>query len=176
MLTIALYILGGIVLLILLIGFTSPQVAKMERSVTINSTPEKIWPYLNNLKAFVDNWSPWTEKDPNAVHDYNDIAEGVGAYYSWKGEPKKIGEGAMEIKTSEAMELVKVHLQFKGRGDAMAGWIIRDNGDGTTMVTWDFESDNGMNPISRIFGRMMDKLLGPDYQNGLNKLKSVCEA
>ena len=110
------------------------------------------------------------------MHEYNDVSEGVGAYYSWKGEPKKVGEGSMEIKTSEAMELVKVYLQFKGRGDAMAGWIVRDNGDGTTMVTWDFESDNGMNPISRIFGRMMDKFLGPDYQNGLNKLKSVCES
>jgi hypothetical protein len=44
------------------------------------------------------------------------------------------------------------------------------------MVTWDFESDNGLNPMSRIFGKMMDKFLGPDYQNGLNKLKTVCEA
>lgn len=175
MLTIALYILGGIILLVVLIGFTSPQIAKMERSVLIKSTPDKIWPYLNNLKNFVDNWSPWTEKDPNAEHQYNEIAEGVGAFYSWKGVPKKIGEGTMEIKTSEPMELVKVHLEFKGRGAAMAGWIIRDNGDGTSMVTWDFESDNGMNPISRIFGRMMDKFLGPDYQNGLNKLKTVCE-
>ena len=120
-LTIVLYILGGIVLLILLIGFTSPQIAKTERSVTINSRPEKIWPYLNNLKAFVDNWSPWTEKDPNAAHDYNDIAEGVGAHYAWKREPKKIGEGSIEIKTSEPMELVKVSLQFKGRGEATAG-------------------------------------------------------
>jgi carbon monoxide dehydrogenase subunit G len=175
MLTIALYIIGGLLLLILLIGFTSPQVAKMERSVTIKATPDKIWPYLNNLKSFVDNWSPWTVKDPNANHNYNDIEAGVGALYTWKGEPKKVGEGSMEIKTSEPMELVKVLLQFKGRGDAMAGWIIRDNGDGTTMVTWDFESDNGMNPISRIFGRMMDKFLGPDYQNGLNKLKAICE-
>jgi len=175
MLTIVLYVLGGIVLLVLLIGFASPQVAKMERSVTIKATPEKIWPYLNNLKLFVDNWSPWTEKDPDAAHEYNDISEGVGSFYSWKGAPKKVGEGTMEIKTSEPLELVKVHLQFKGRGDALAGWIIRDNGDGTTMVTWDFESDNGMNPISRIFGRMMDKYLGPDYQKGLEKLKVVCE-
>jgi len=176
MLTTILYILGGIVLLILLIGFTSPRIAKMERSVTINASPDKIWPYLNNLKMFVDNWSPWTEKDPEATHTYNDIDEGVGAHYAWKGAPKKVGEGSMEIKTSEPMELVQVYLQFKGKGDAMAGWVVRDNGDGSTMITWDFESDNGMNPMSRIFGRMMDKFLGPDYQKGLNKLKTVCEA
>ncbi len=174
-LTIILIIVGAIVFLVLLIGFTSPRIAKMERSVNIKASVDTIWPYLNNLKMFVDNWSPWTEKDPNAVHKYNDIAEGVGAHYSWKGEPKKVGEGSMEIKTSEDMNLVKVHLEFKGRGDAMAGWVLRDNGDGTCQVTWDFESDNGMNPMARIFGRMMDKFLGPDYENGLNKLKTVCE-
>ncbi len=176
MITIILYSFAGIVVLILLIGFASPRVAKMERSTTINASPEKIWPYLNNLRSFVENWSPWTEKDPNAEHVYNDISEGVGAHYSWKGEKKKVGEGSMEIKTSEPMNLIKVHLEFKGRGDAMAGWILRDNGDGSCQVTWDFESDNGMNPMARLFGRMMDKFLGPDYENGLSKLKAVCEA
>ena len=175
-LTIIALSVGGLILLILLMGFSSPRIAKMERSVLINASAQTIWPYLNNLKLFVDNWSPWTEKDLNALHTYNNIEAGVGAHYSWKGESKKVGEGSMEIKVSEPMELVQVELKFKGRGDALAAWIIRDNGDGTCMVTWDFETDNGMNPIGRIFGRMMDKFLGPDYQNGLNKLKEVCEA
>ena len=175
MLTTILYIIGGLVLLVLLLGFTSPRVATLEKSIIINATPEKIWPYINNLKMFVDNWSPWTEKDPNAKHEYNDIAEGVGAHYAWKGEPKKVGEGEMEIKTSEPMNLVKAELKFKGRGDALCGWILRDNGDGSCQVTWDFEADNGMNPMGRFFGRFMDKFLGPDYETGLKKLKEVCE-
>lgn len=175
MLEIILIVIGAIVLLVLLIGFTSPRIAKMDRSIEINASADKVFPYLNNLRLFVDNWSPWTEKDPDAEHKYNDIAEGEGAFYSWKGAPKKVGEGSMKIVKSEENKHVKTLLSFKGRGDAYAGWHIRETGNGIE-VTWDFEADNGMNPIGRIFGRMMDKFLGPDYENGLKKLKEVAES
>ncbi len=173
-LTIILLVIGGIVLLVLLIGFTSPRLATMERSVVINASADKVFPYLNNLKTFVDTWSPWTEKDPSAAHEYNDIASGEGAFYSWKGEKKKVGEGNMKIIKSVENKQVQTMLFFKGQGEAKAGWTIVENGDGV-KVTWDFESDNGMNPIGRIFGRFMDKFLGPDYENGLNKLKKEVE-
>ena len=174
MIMIFLYIFGGIVVLFLLVGFTSPRYARMNRTIQINASAEQVFPYLNNLKTFVDTWSPWTEKDPNAAHEYNDIAEGQGAFYSWKGEPKKVGEGSMKILESETNKHVKTHLSFKGRGDAQAGWTIAESGDGV-KVTWDFESDNGMNPMGRFFGRFMDKFLGPDYEAGLNNLKKVVE-
>ena len=173
-LEIILIVVGAIVLLILFVGYTSPRKAIMERSVMINASAETVFPYLNSLKTFVDNWSPWTEKDPNAVHEYNDIASGEGAGYSWKGEPKKVGEGSMKIIKCIENKHVRTLLHFKGRGDAYAGWHISESGDGV-KVTWDFESDNGMNPMARIFGRFMDKFLGPDYENGLNKLKKVVE-
>lgn len=170
----AVYIIGGIIVLFLLFAYTSPRYARMNRSVQIDASADKVFPYLNNLKTFVDEWSPWTEKDPNAAHEYNEIAEGKGAFYSWKGEPKKVGEGSMKIIESEENQYVKTHLFFKGRGDAYASWIVKEAGNGVS-VTWDFESDNGMNPMGRIFGRFMDKFLGPDYQNGLDKLKKVIE-
>lgn len=173
-LTIILIVIGAIVLLVLLIGFASPRKATMERSIIINASIDKVFPYLSSLKTFVDTWSPWTEKDPNAVHEFNDIPSGVGAFYSWKGEKKKVGEGSMKIIEFEENKRVRTLLHFKGQGEAYAGWTITENGDGV-KVTWDFESDNGMNPIGRIFGRFMDKFLGPDYQSGLDKLKKVAE-
>jgi len=172
---IALYVLGGLVALVLLVGFTSPRVARLKRSIEFAAAPGKVFPYLNNLRRFVEQWSPWSEKDPAAKHVFNEVAEGVGAGYSWVGEPKKVGSGSMEIRESEPDRRVKTHLSFKGRGEADAGWTIEDLGGGRVRVTWDFEADNGMNPIGRIFGRMMDKFLGPDYEKGLAKLKSLCE-
>ncbi len=175
MLTIILSIVGGLILILLLIGFTSPRIATMERSILINASDKEIFPYLNNLKTFVDHWSPWTEKDLNAKHEYNDVSEGVGAHYSWKGEPKKVSEGSMEIIESDVDSRIKTLLNFKGRGSAFATWTIKKEGE-YSKVTWGFESDNGMNPVSRIFGRFMDKFLGPDYEKGLSKLKEVVES
>lgn len=176
---IVLYVLlglvGTLVLVVIIMGFTSPRVARVKRSIEIAATPEKVFPHLNNLKSFVDGWSPWTGKDPAATHSYGGPAEGVGATYAWKGDPKKVGTGSMEIRASEPGRRVSTHLVFQGRGEAEAGWTIEDLGGGKARVTWDFEADNGYSPLARIFGRMMDRFLGPDYEQGLAKLKSLCE-
>ena len=174
-LLIVLWVVGGLLALVLVIGFTSPRVALLKRSIEIAAAPDQVFPHLNDLRRFVDEWSPWTEKDPAAKHVYGEKTEGVGARYSWEGDPKKVGSGSMEIRESESGRRVKTHLSFKGRGEADAGWTIEDLGGGRVRVTWDFEADNGMNPIGRIFGRMMDRFLGPDYEKGLAKLKAVCE-
>lgn len=167
--------LGLLVAFVLGFGFASPRVARMKRSIEIAAPPEKIWPNLNNLRNFVERWSPWSEKDPQAKHAFNEIAEGVGATFSWIGDPKKSGEGTMKITRSEPMTRVVSHLAFKGRGEADAGWTLEDLGGGRSRVTWDFEADNGMNPLARIFGRLIEKFLGPDYEQGLAKLKSISE-
>ncbi len=167
--------LGALVVLVILAGFLSPRKAFVQRSLEIDASPDRVFPYLNNLRNFVDHWSPWTEKDPQAKHEYNEIAEGAGARYAWTGHPKKVGTGSMEIRESEPGKRVKTFLQFKGRGEAFASWHVQDLGSGRTRVTWDFEADNGWNPVSRIFGLLMDRFLGPDYEKGLSKLKSVCE-
>lgn len=168
-------VVGVLVFLVLVVGFSSPRFARMKRSIEIAAPPEKVWPELNNLRNFVDHWSPWTPKDPAARHVYEGPAEGVGATYSWTGDPKKVGTGTMKVTESEPKRRVKTHLAFKGRGEADAGWTLEDLGGGRSRVTWDFEADNGHNPVARIFGRLMDKFLGPDYEQGLARLKAVCE-
>jgi uncharacterized protein YndB with AHSA1/START domain len=166
---------GVLVLAVLVVGFTSPRMARMKRSIEIKAPPTQVFPYLNRLKKFVDHWSPWTAKDPQAKHEYNDVAEGVGARYSWTGDPKKVGTGSMEIRESEPGKRVKTFLRFKGRGEAWAAWVLEDLGNGSSRLTWDFEADHGNNPIARIFGRLIEKFLSPDYEQGLAKLKSICE-
>ncbi len=117
---------------------------------------------------------PWTEKDLNAKHEYNNITEGAGALYTWVGDKKSVGEGSMEILES-SINRVKSKLEFKGRGVSSATVHITPINESSCKVTWDFEADNKNNPIARIFGRMMDKFLGPDYEKGLSKLKNFCE-
>jgi len=168
-------VVGTIALLVLVVGFASPRVARFKKSTEIAAPPAKVFPYLNSVKRFSDEWSPWTGKDPAAKHTFSGPAEGVGARHAWEGDPKKVGSGTMEITESVPDQRVKAHLAFKGRGEADAGWTLEDLGGGRSRVTWDFEADNRNNPIARIFGRLMEKFIGPDYEKGLAKLKSICE-
>lgn len=165
----------SLVLLVIVYGFTRPRMAKISRSAVVKATPDVVFPYLESLKMFVENWSPWTDKDPNAVHEYNDIEKGEGAAYSWKGAPKKVGEGSMKITKVIELEEVHTDLEFKGRGKAKAIFYLEPVDDDRAEVIWTFESDNGNNPIGRIFGAMMDRFLGPDYEKGLNNLRNIFE-
>lgn len=168
--------IGTIAFILIIVGYLSPRITTMSRSININASASKVFPYLNNLQSFVNNWSPWTEKDPNMEQKFNQLDSGVGAEYSWKGEPKKVGEGYMKIIESSQNKEVKTEVHFKGRGMAHVNWTIKEIDDNQIKVTWGFQSDNGTNPIARLFGRMIEKFLGPDYENGLNKLKKVVEA
>ena len=42
--------------------------------------------------------------------------------------------------------------------------------DSVTNVKWVMEGDMGNNPIKKYFGLMMDKMMGPDFENGLKNL------
>jgi len=167
--------IGGLVLLILIFGFLSPRHAYMDRSIEINSSPEKAFEQMIDLKKFVFNWSPWTEMDPTAEQKFSGNEIGVGSIYKWKGDKKKVGSGSMEIISMEVNKNVVSKLAFDGRGNSEVTFHIHDNKNGTIKVIWDFKADNGFNPFARIFGRMMDKFLGPDYEKGLKKLKDYCE-
>lgn len=168
-------VLFGLALIVVIIGLMMPRKASVKREVVIKSDKETVFSYANSLKKFVESWSPWTEKDPDMETVFEGPDEGVGAVYNWKGDPKKVGYGTMKIISSEEPNKVVSFLSFGGRGDAEVSLIIEEKSANEVKVTWDFSADNGYNPIGRIFGSMMDKFLGPDFEYGLKKLKQVCE-
>jgi hypothetical protein len=175
---ILLYILIGFLslfLLIVIIGFLSPRNVKVTRSLKMKSSPEAAFGQMVDLKAFVANWSPWAEKDPEAINTFSGAEQGVGAVFEWKGHPKKVGQGRMEVTSVKPYTEVLSSLEFTGRGKATAVFHIEDLGNGEILVQWGFEADNGMNPAARIFGRFMDKLMGPDFEHGLKKLQNTIE-
>jgi hypothetical protein len=43
-------------------------------------------------------------------------------------------------------------------------------------VLWGFDAEHGMNPLARWFGLLFDRMIGPDFEQGLAKLKTVMEA
>lgn len=167
--------LFGLALIVLIFGMTKPRMAEMSRETVIEASAESIFSYANNLKKFVQYWSPWTDKDPEMETIFEGEEEGIGAIYKWKGHPKKVGFGTMRITKVEEPNLVVSFLSFGGRGDAEVSVIIENIEENKTKVIWAYSSDSGSNPIARIFGSMMDKFLGPDFELGLKKLKEISE-
>lgn len=168
--------LGFVLLLVLIFGFLSPRYTRVERSIEIKANDEKIFEEMINLKNFVHHWSPWTPKDPEMKMEFKGAERGIGALYFWEGDRKKVGKGSMEIISVDRGRRVSLHIKFDGMGEADVSWMLTNMEDKKVKVTWDFYSDNKNNPIARIFGRMMDKWMGPDFEFGLKRLKDHCES
>jgi len=94
---------------------------------------------------------------------------------SWSSEKPDVGQGSQEIIESVPESLVRTRLDFGEMGDANAFFELEARGEDKTHLVWGFKSDLGMNPVSRYFGLMFERWIGPDYEQGLAKLKSIAE-
>src|ERR1051326_1899822 len=162
-----------LVLIIVAVGFLSPRHVQVERSLTMKAPQEIVHAQINNLKNW-NKWSPWYKLDTTMKMEYNDIEAGTGASFKWDSQNKNVGKGDMTI-TASAKDSISTAMNFMEHGTATAKFILTKENDGT-KVSWIMESDMGNNPIGRIFGLFMDKMVGKDFENGLANLKTVSEA
>ncbi|MCI0658686.1 MAG: GyrI-like domain-containing protein, partial [Acidobacteria bacterium] len=108
-------------------------------------------------------------------YDFGGPTRGVGARMTWKGDASTIGSGSQEIVESRPYEQVKSSLVFGSHGVVTAQFTLTPEGS-RTRITWGMDTDLGMNPVSRYFGLMLEKMVGPDYEKGLWGLKRLAES
>ncbi|MBP3983083.1 SRPBCC family protein [Pseudoxanthomonas helianthi] len=163
------FVVGGLVL---------PASTHVERSVAIARPPAEVFAVLNSFQRF-NEWSPWAGLDPQAQYSYEGPASGAGAKMRWTSQKPEVGSGAQTILESVPDSKVVVDLDFGSQGKAIATYTIVAGGAGS-RVTWGFDSKPSDNLLERWlgawFGLLMDKLIGPDFERGLAKLKQVLES
>ena len=170
-------IITGIIILIVVavaVAYLLPRHVSAERDIVIEAEPEKIFPLVNDLKAF-NEWSPWTKIDPDMKINYSGPESGVGQKSEWQSHHRSVGNGSQQIVASQKNKRVETVLDFGSQGMASAMFELVPDGD-STKVIWRFRSDLGMNPVSRYFGLMIDDWVGADYEKGLVSLKTRVEA
>jgi len=171
-----LYVIIGICALYLILCFFGPSKIKVERSIDIKtSSVEDLQHKLADLKFFHDTWSPFTRRDPNMKVTYTGLCCESGSTYRWESELDSAGKGTITFNKFTP-DSVLMTLNFDGMGDNELYYITKPSNDGNINVTWGVIFDIGF------FGRVpmmfinMDKMIGPDYQRGLAKLKQEIES
>ena len=170
--TIALAILL-IVAAVLIYAATKPDTFRIERSISIRATPDRIVPLIDNMHNF-GLWSPYEKMDPAMNRTFSGASSGKGAVYAWKGN-NKIGEGRMEvIDSSQSKVSIKLDF-FKPFGaHNTADFTLVPSADGT-VVTW------AMYGPSPYFSKLMttffsmDRMVGGQFEEGLVNLKALAE-
>lgn len=163
-----------VVVLLVLIGFLLPARAHVERSTTIEAPAAAVFALVDGFRSF-NKWSPWAERDPETEYLFEGPDSGVGAKMSWASQNPQVGTGFQEVTVSEPPERVRTHLDFGSQGTAEAFFELEPVDSGTA-VTWGFDTEFGMNLVSRYMGLMFDNWIGADYEAGLAKLKALAES
>jgi hypothetical protein len=164
----------GILVGILIIAATRPDEFRVERSISINAPADKIFPLMNDLRAF-SIWSPYEKLDPAMKRSYSGPASGVGAVYEWEGN-KNVGHGRMEITHATPPTSVLIQLDFFSPFEAhnTAAFTLKPEGDSTT-VTWAmFGPAPYMSKVMSLFFSM-DSMVGTQFEEGLTNLKQLAE-
>lgn len=159
---------------VLIYAATKPDTFQVERSARIKAPPEKIFPLINDLRAF-NRWSPFEKKDPAMKRSYSGPESGKGAVYEWDGN-SNIGKGRLTIADTSPPSKVRINLDMTDPFDAhnIVEFTLEPQGD-STNVTWAMQ---GKIPymakiVHVVFN--MDKMVGDDFEVGLANLKAIAE-
>lgn len=163
-----------VIAVILFLASIKPDTFRVERSISIHATPEKVFPHINDLRSWAD-WSAWEKLDATMKKTYSASTVGKGATYEWQGN-KKVGHGRMEITESLAPEKIVIKLDFFVPFEAhnLTELSLRNEG-GQSYVTWVM---TGPSPfVSKLMGVFfsMDQMIGKDFESGLSNLKTIAE-
>ncbi|HVY69409.1 MAG TPA: SRPBCC family protein [Verrucomicrobiae bacterium] len=165
-------VIVAVVLLLVLLAAAAvflPGHYKVERSVTIPAKAPGIFADINNLRKWPE-WVAWTtNRYPEMKVEFAGPPSGVGATYKWSG--KSSGQGSLRITKSTRDQSVAYDLSFENGKYLSTGTITLEPRKDGTLVTWVNEGDLNRDPVSRYFGQFMDKMMGPDFEAGLENLR-----
>lgn len=162
------------VAVILIYAATRPDSFRIERSISIKTPPEKIFPLINGFRQW-EAWSPWEKVDPAVKRSYSGADSGKGAVYAWQGN-KDIGQGRMEIIESTPSSNVVIKIDFLKPFEAhnTIEFRLERQGDAVKVT----QAMYGPSPfLSKLMGLFcsMDKMVGKKFEEGLTSLKSIVE-
>lgn len=168
--------LASIVALLLIIALFVPKEIVYEKSITINAPIEVVWENVSSLKAMND-WNPWSAKDPNMKQSLTGVDGTIGARHSWESDVKDVGKGYQEITKINPPDYIETALKFYDPYESEAiGYIKLDQkAANEIVVTWGFTSTMPY-PFNLMSLTMnMEEMMGDDWNKGLERLKFLCE-
>ena len=163
-------------LLILIIGACTyvavqPNNYEVVRTRVIKAPAAVIYNNVIEFKNW-EAWSSWIEKNPDTKITYPEQTKGIGGHYSWEDDD---GVGNMKTIAATPPTFIEQTMQFEDFEPSKITWNLEPNEQGETKTTWTMKGENV--PFSfklfAVFSGGFDKMIGPDFERGLEKLDSV---
>ena len=151
-----------------------PDNFRIERRMMVDVPPMEVFAQVNDFHKWED-WSPWAKLDPDATVAFEGPRAGQGAVFKWAGNDR-IGQGTMTLVANKPGEFIRIDVEFVKpfEGKSTSEFTFRPQGD-RTQVTW--ASYGPMTYLTKAICLVMsmEKVLGPDMESGLVRMKAVAE-
>ena len=152
-----------------------PREPEVSRSIDIAAPRAAVFPLVADLRH-LPAWSPQLAADPGVAVIYTGPLDGVGQTMTWESKLPQVGSGVETITAVAPDATVEMSVRRAGQKATAAWFHLVEKGAGQTTVVWGFRTDLGFNPLSRYRGLAIDGVVGPDYERGLARLKTLAEA
>ncbi len=153
------------------VGLFLPSTFEIEKSVVIRAAPERIHQFTGDLTRWPE-WTPWLNEDPSLVVTIGDQTSGVGASQVWTGDSS---DGELALTRCDPDWGIAYTMAFNKKTYTSTGSLEYNPVAGGTQVVWKMIGDNGNNIMARYFAGLMPSLIGPQFEEGLARLKLVTE-
>jgi hypothetical protein len=156
---------------------TRPDTFRIERSIRIAAPIVQVAELIDDFHEW-GKWSPWEHIDPTMQRTFSGNEAGVGAVYEWTGTGK-VGAGRMEIvemRSGSERGVITIKLDFfkPFKASNTAEFLMTPSADGTDLSWAMFGSSPFMSKLMGVF-MDMDKMIGKDFEAGLQSLKKNAE-
>lgn len=150
----------------LAVGFLLPGTWSAERTVTLASPPDVVFPLVDAPEA----WRLWTAW-PDSGLVTEGPQRGVGARLTWNDA--ELGDGSFEIVAADAPRSVRYRVDVQGGSMHTDGTFLLEPDGSGTRVTWREEGDFGRNPLMGYWARLMSRAQGKELDKALLRLDSL---
>ncbi|WP_010135145.1 SRPBCC family protein [Ochrovirga pacifica] len=170
-----LYGAGLLLLIIVIFAIAAPKTETVKRSIVIQKPVNVVYPYFASLQN-MEEWSPWAKKDPSARHEYIGAGNSVGSVHAWYSEHEQVGSGEQEITSMVPNKEIYSELRFKTPMETTSeGFLIFEEQGNKTKVTWGYNAKYGVLESMIMTFLDLDKIIGKDFEQGLNDAKIILE-
>ncbi|MAX81010.1 MAG: hypothetical protein CL843_12660 [Crocinitomicaceae bacterium] len=161
----------SIILIILVVGYTQDDKLVVSRSTIVHAPIDVVFDQVNDLKKRTQ-WSPWENMDSTMTFEFSDKTKGEGAQYSWSS--KNQGSGSLVYTKVIDNQLIESNVDFGPSGKITGVFAFEEAPDGV-KVTWNMESEEISNPLTRLGMAIMKPGMESVFDMGLDSLAAAAE-
>lgn len=148
--------------------FTLPRQVTVTRSATVDAAPGEVFALISSNAGY-QRFNPYKSTDPDLKIDLFGPDQGVGSGFRFDG---KEGKGSQTVTAVVPDRSVTMQIDLGAMGQPTQQFDLAPAGSGT-RVTWSMQADMGVNPVARVFGLFMDRMMGKTFETGLTNLNAA---